>query len=299
MSGTVRGMETASTPPPPAPEAAPDHAMTHTTKDLAALFLVGVAGLAQADTGSTLFLQYGVTITGWNPVDDDHDPSNGPFYPEPGVGGFGGYGVDLRWPGHHVSRHAEDQFGVPLFEPGYGYVASDAFIGGYSASSLSFPASSTGSAQTFGTAVSTWAVLPGVTLTLSGNLGSSASFEAGSTSATYDLGLITRQDDSTTTLYDVHGSWTSPGFSEFGDEFSFSFTNRGDAVVYRSFAITSSLSVDAGAVSPVPEPGNWGLMLAGLATLGLLGCAQGRGHAARAPADGRHGAAGGPVAART
>ena len=46
--------------------------MTHTTRRLAALLLwAAFSGAAQADTGATLYMQFGGTITGWNPPDDD------------------------------------------------------------------------------------------------------------------------------------------------------------------------------------------------------------------------------------
>ena len=154
---------------------APQPAMTHTTRRLAALLLwAAFAGFAQADTGATLYMQFGGTITGWNPVDDDTDPDNGPYYPGPEVNGLGGYAVNLQWPGHNVNGYGEQQYGVPLHEPGYGIVADAAVIGGYSAASLSFPSTATGSARSFGTAVSTWTLLPGVTLTIEGNLAGSA-----------------------------------------------------------------------------------------------------------------------------
>jgi hypothetical protein len=250
--------------------------MTHTTRRLAALLLwAAFAGFAQADTGATLYMQFGGTITGWNPPDDDNDPDNGPFYPEPEVDGVGGYAVSLQWPGHSFNGARQDQYGVPLHEPGYGFVAGAAVIGGYAASSISFPSTATGSAQTFGTAVSTWTLLPGVTLTIDGNLAGTAFFEDRNTRGAYSLRLTTREDETVETLYALDGTWDTLGLGEFGDEFAYSFTNSTDLPIHRTFSISSFLSLDADyvppAVTPVPEPQTYALMLAGLAMLGLLG----------------------------
>lgn len=270
MNVKASRLDTASTVNPTAPEVA-CHAMIHTTKEWAALLLAGAAGLAQADTNANLFMQYGVTITDWNPVDDDHDPDNGPFYPEPVVNGLGGYAVNLQWPGHDVNGFREEQYGVPLIEPGYGFVAGTAVIGGYAASSISFPSTATGSAQTFGTAVSTWTLLPGVTLTLAGDLAGRAFLEDENTRGAYSLRLATWEDDQVDTLYALDGTWDTVGPGEFADTFSFSFTNGTSRPVSRNFSITSRLSGDARLVTPVPEPGTFAQLLAGLATLGLLG----------------------------
>jgi hypothetical protein len=255
---------------------APQPAMTHTTRRLAALLLwAAFAGFAQADTGATLYMQFGGTITGWNPVDDDTDPDNGPYYPGPEVNGLGGYAVNLQWPGHNVNGYGEQQYGVPLHEPGYGIVADAAVIGGYSAASLSFPSTATGSARSFGTAVSTWTLLPGVTLTIEGNLAGSAFFEDENTRGAYSLTLTTWESETFETLYALNGTWDTVGHGDFGDEFAYSFTNSTDLPIRRTFSIASSLSLDADyvppAVTPVPEPQTYALMLAGLAMLGLLG----------------------------
>jgi hypothetical protein len=249
--------------------------MTHTTRRLAALLLwAALSAAAQADTGATLYMQYGGSITGWHPPDDDADPDNGPFYPEPQVNGLGGYAVSLQWPGHDVNGYAEAQYGLPLQEPGYGFVAGAAVIGGYAASSLSFPSTATGSAQAFGTAMSTWTLLPGVTLTIEGNLAGSALLEHEGTRGAYGLRLTTWESDDVETLYALDGTWDTVGFGEFGDAFAYSFTNGTDRPLSRTFRISSFLSLDAARlppVTPVPEPETSVLMLAGLAALGVLG----------------------------
>jgi hypothetical protein len=246
--------------------------MTHTTRRLAALLLwAAFSGAAQADTGATLYMQFGGTITGWNPPDDDTAPD----YPEPDVNGVGGYAVGLHWPGHEVNGYREEQYGVALHEPAYGFVAGAAVIGGYAASSISFPGTATGRAQAFGTTLSTWTLLPGVTLTIEGNLAGNASFEDESTRGAYSLSLTSWDHENVETLYALEGTWDTVGYGEFGDEFAFSFTNSTDLPLRRAFSISSFLSLEADpvppSVTPVPEPQTCALMLAGLAILGLLG----------------------------
>jgi len=255
--------------PTPGARKASHTAMT-TTKRLAALLLCAAsAAPAQADTSAILSLQYGGSIAGWE-AQDDTDPG----YPEPAVNGVGGYDVKLQWPGHTVQGYREEQYGVPLLEPGYGFVAGAAVIGGYSASSIAFPSTASGSARTFGTAVSTWTLLPGVTLTIEGNLAGNAFLEDERTRGVYSLSLTTWESGTPETLQALEGTWDTVGYGEFGDEFAYSFTNGTDHPVYRTFSISSFLSLEPDAVppvvTPVPEPETYALMLAGLAVLGLM-----------------------------
>lgn len=249
-------------------------------KALAALLVSCLAGLAQADTTASIYSNFYGTISGWNPVDDDNDPDNGPYYPEPYIFGYGAYVANLSWPGHTVYDYREEEYGWGVYEDGYGMVASMGVNGGYLNSSISFPSTTTGSAQTWGSGITTYTLLPGTTVTFSGYWGVSWNSEHNDLSGTYFLSLQTWEepyptDATPATLLSMEGSFNSLGGDGLYREAEFSFTNNFDVAIQRSFLLGGALSLQAvyipPAVTPVPEPHTYAMMLAGLAAVGFVG----------------------------
>jgi len=219
-------------------------------KEFAVLVLLGLSSLVQADPGVQFTLTYQPSISGWNPVDDDSDPDNGPFYPPAQYNGFGGYDVRFITPaGDQVAGYRDEQYGMPFMTDHYGSPAGITVTGAYASGYLTFPSGSEGSAQISGIATNVLTLLPGVTLTIDGYFSHNWALESGNPFS-YSVDLQTNEVgapyDDTVTLFQSSGSFASGSEGRY-EPFLFQFTNTSDVTVERSFFINAYYRSCAGA----------------------------------------------------
>lgn len=167
----------------------------------------------------------------------------------------------MEWPGHWAYGYNEEQYGWGYYEPGYGpRMAGIGINGGYLDGSVSFPDTATGSAATWGTGVVTYTLLPGTTLTFSGDWGASWLLMQPGLSGYYDMTLRTWEapyqvPETLATLLTRNGSFSSDGYGGFSEGASFSFTNDTDTILERTFALEGYLLVNGNYVPPAVTPG--------------------------------------------
>ena len=252
-------------------------------KEFAVLVLLGLSSLVQADPGVQFTLTYQPSISGWNPVDDDSDPDNGPFYPPAQYNGFGGYDVRFITPaGDQVAGYRDEQYGMPFMTDHYGSPAGITVTGAYASGYLTFPSGSEGSAQISGIATNVLTLLPGVTLTIDGYFSHNWALESGNPFS-YSVDLQTNEVgapyDDTVTLFQSSGSFASGSEGRY-EPFLFQFTNTSafaSPVLYTltnlKVGTTDTIEVGNGGsvsanVSVVPVPvAVWG----GMALCGMVG----------------------------
>lgn len=239
------------------------------SKVLVALLASCLAGLTQADTGASFIANLEGTITGEAPVDDES------ALPE--RDGYGGYGVSLDWPGTSFHTDRFTRYGWASYVDGYDPMVAGIFItGGWMEGSISFPNSAVGFAVTFGNGSITYTLLPGATLTFGGSWQTNWVMEQEGAFGSYELTLRTWEGDNvdvvSETLLSRRGSFDH-GSSGFYDTASFSFTNDTNVPIERTFVLNGYLSLQAvpPAVTPVPEPQTYAMMLAGLTALSFVG----------------------------
>lgn len=248
------------------------------TKVLAALLLSSLVGLAHAGSSVELFTRFEGSISGWSPVDDDNDSNNGPYYPEPQSDGYGGYGANVDWPGDSFHGLSYGRHGWYSSSEGVDpFVAGITVNGGRMDAILSFPSDASGSAATFGIGTVTYTLLPGATLTFGGSWGANWLLES-NVSGYYSLSLTMSDspywdEGQYQTLWSSHRSFSSGASESAFGEATFTFTNNTDLAIEKSFALDGTLYFGAAQppVTPVPEPETYAMMLAGLATLALVG----------------------------
>jgi hypothetical protein len=243
-------------------------------KYLASLLLVCLSSIAQAAPSASFWMSYDAAISGWNPVDEDNDPDNGPHYPDAYAFGFGGYVVNYTRPGGGlVMGYRDEEGGMPYFGPDVPYSHAGITIGGGATYGyLTFESGSVGSARVSGVGQNVFTVLPGVTVTLNGYLSNSWNLEADN-AFTYSIGLVTYDFNARNIEYaPLFGrSGFIEGASSDGEyvPFSFSYTNTSDAEVMRGFNISAYYDLEGAIAAPVPEPETYAFMLAGLGVFGF------------------------------